>query len=111
MHFSYKYLIYKIYSWTANKKGDTPITNTLLTLGVMHAIQLEIILLFIDRVIIPLNGLWDVNKNYIFVGALLYFILLYFVLYNKHRWDSYVKEFGDENDNDRKKGNILVISF
>lgn len=111
MKLRYRYIIYKIYSWTANKRGDTPIANTILTLGIIHLFQLAIILLFIDRVIIPLNWLYNINIIYILIVALAYFVLLYFLLYNKNRWNSYVEEFGNETDSERRKGTIMVIVF
>jgi amino acid transporter len=107
----YSYIIYKIYSWTANKKGDTPIANTILTLGVVHILQLGIILLFIDQVITPLKWLYDINKTFLFIGAIIYFILFYFLLYNKERWNLYVEKYGKESESQRKRGNFLVIAF
>lgn len=108
---AYKYLIYKIYSWTANKRGDTPIANTILTLGVVHLFHLGIVLLFIDKIIFPLKWMYNLNKIYLFIGALVYFILLYFLLYNKERWETYVKEFGNESEKEKKRGNVLVFIF
>jgi len=111
MNFSYRYLIYKIYSWTANKKGDTPIANTILTLGAVHFFQLAIVLLIIDRLITPLNWIYDLNKSYLLAGALFYFVILYFLIYNKNRWNSYIEEFSNETERQRKLGNLWVISF
>jgi amino acid transporter len=108
---SYKYLIYKIYSWTANKKGDTPVGNTILTLGVVHFFQLAIVLLFIDRIITPLKWIYDINKSYLFGGAMIYFIVLYLLLYNKSKWNSYVQEFSGESEIERKRGNLWVLIF
>lgn len=104
--FKYKYFIYKIYSW----KNDTPIGNTILTLSIVHFFQLTTILLFIDRVITPLKWIYDIDKTYLYIGALLYFVVFYFLVYNKKRWDSYIKEFSNESESQRKKGNIIVIS-
>jgi hypothetical protein len=103
----YKYIIYKIYSW----KNDTPIGNTILTLAVVHFFHFLTILFFIDNIIMPLKGIWNINKTYIYIGAILYFILFYFLMYNKERWDSYIKEFENESEKDRKRGNIQVIVF
>ena len=111
MKLKYRYIIYKIYSWTANKRGDTPIANTILTLGVVHFFQIVIILIAIDKLITPLNWIHNLNKNHVFVGALVYFVLLYFLLYNKNRWNSYVEEFGNESESERKRGTIMVIAF
>ena len=111
MKFKYRYIIYKIYSWTANKRGDTPIVNTILTLGIIHLFQFAIFMLFIDRVIMPLNWFYNINVAYILIGTLAYFLLFYFLLYNKERWSSYVEEFGNESESERKKGTIMVIAF
>jgi RsiW-degrading membrane proteinase PrsW (M82 family) len=107
----YRYIIYKIYSWSVSKSGETPVANTILTLATVHFFQFAILLLFIDQVITPIRWIYDINKIYLFIGALVYFVLFYFLVYNKKRWASYIDEFKNENERDRKKGNILVISF
>src|ERR1700743_1802930 len=107
----YKYIIYKIYSWTAHKKGDTPIGNTILALGVAHLFQLAIILLFIDKIVTPIKWVYDINKTYLSLGVLVYFTLFYFLIYNKRRWNSYVEEYKNESESQRKKGNFFVIAF
>jgi glucan phosphoethanolaminetransferase (alkaline phosphatase superfamily) len=111
MRFKYKYIIYKVYSWTANKKNDTPIANTILALGVAHFFQLLTVLLFIDRIITPLKWVWGINKTYLFIAAIFYFISFYLVIYNKKRWDTYIKEYSNEPLKDRKRGNIMVIVY
>lgn len=111
INMKYRYIIYKIYSWTTNKKADTPIGNTILTLGVAHLFQMAIALLFIDKIITPLKWLYDINITFLFIGAIVYFILFYFLIYNKERWNSYIEEFGNETEGQRKKGNLLVIAF
>lgn len=111
MKLKYRYIIYKIFSWTAHKKNDTPIVNTILTLAFVHCIQLFTLFLFIDKIIIPLDWLWGIDKSYIFIGAIIYFILFYLLVYNKQRWERYINEFENENEKMRKKGNILVIIY
>jgi RsiW-degrading membrane proteinase PrsW (M82 family) len=103
----YRYIIYKIYSW----KNDTPIGNTILTLATVHFFHVLTILTFIDAVVTPLKLFSNINKTYLFVGAIIYFILFYFLVYDKKRWDSYIKEFENENEKERKRGNVIVISF
>jgi len=76
MRLKYKYIIYKVYSWTPNKKSDTPIANTIFALGTAHFFQLLTILLFVDQIIARLKWIWGLNKAYLFIAALIYFILL-----------------------------------
>jgi len=111
MRLKYKYIIYKVYSWTANKKGDTPVANTIFALGTAHFFQLLTILVFIDRIIVPLNWIWDFSKTSLFIAAIIYFILFYFVIYNKDRWNGYIKEFSNEGEKDRKRGNTIVKAY
>ena len=110
----YKYIIYKIYSWTANKKGDTPIANTIITLGLVHFFHFATLLLYIDQLfgsLPPYLKFYQANKGVLLVGTFVYFTLLYFILYNKERWNGYVIEFGSESESERKKGNRRVIAF
>ena len=59
----------------------------------------------------PIDGIWDIKKPTLFAGAIIYFILFYFLVYNKERWSSYLKEFENESEQKRKSGNIKVICF
>jgi len=36
----YRYIIYKLYTWSNKRKTDTPVTNVILTLSFVHSIQL-----------------------------------------------------------------------
>jgi amino acid transporter len=110
MFMKYKYIIYKVYSWTANKKGEIPVTNTILTLSVVHFFHLLILLLLVDRIIVPLH-LWNLSKGYFFLGLILYFLLFYFLIYNKRRWSNYIEEFKNEDEKERAQGNIRVKVF
>lgn len=75
----YSYIIYKIYSWTANKKDETPIGNTVLTLSTIHLVQFYTLLMIIDRLIVPLPFLDNIKKVYIYIGMPIYYILFYFL--------------------------------
>jgi amino acid transporter len=106
----YRYIIYKVYSWTANKKGEIPVTNTILTLSVVHFFHLLILLLFVDRIIVPLH-LWNLNKVYFLLAISLYFLVFYLLIYNKKRWSNYIEEYRNEDEEQRRKGNIYVKIF
>jgi|GEM_PF-806161 len=110
----YNYIIYKVYSWTVNKQGDTPIGNTILTLAIVHFFQFLTLLLLVDRLIIPLNLFTKKNaipKGYLFVGAIIYFGIFYLLVYNKQRWNAYVEEYKIESEEQRKRGNRIVIAY
>lgn len=107
----YKYIIYKIYSWTSGKKGDTPIANTILTLAVVHYLQMLTIFFFINKIVVPLTWLRNVPKTLFIIGMPLYSLLLYLILYNKKRWEGYVEEYSSETEEERKRGNRIVRAF
>jgi uncharacterized membrane protein len=103
----YKYIIYKIYSW----KNDTPIGNTILTLAATHFFQVASLLVMIDKFIAPLPWILNIKKSYLFFGAVIYFVCFYFLIYNKKRWTAYIEEYKGESVEQRRKGNIRVISY
>ena len=107
----YEYIIYKVYSWTLNKKGDTPIANTIITLALVHFFQLATLLIFIDQIIVPLPAIWNLNKGVLGIGTLAYFVLFYFLVYKKKRWDAYVERYQNEDERQRTRGNRKVIAY
>lgn len=111
IYLNYRYLIYKIYSWTLNRNGDTPIGNTIFALAFTHFIQLYMLLLYIDRFFAPLRGITNIDKKAIYIVGPVLLVAFYFLIYNKKRWDGYVEEFKNEDERQRKRGNIIVISY
>jgi len=104
----YSYIIYKIQSWATN---GIPIASTILTLAVVHFFQLITVIMFIDLIIFPLKWLHHFNIIYIYLFSQLYFILHYLLLYNKKKWETYNKIYENETDTERKRGNLIVISY
>lgn len=108
---SYRYLIYKLFSWGSKRKGDTPVANVILTLTVVHAMQLLTVYSISRSVWDYPNYLEDINKLYI---ALFFFIfagLHYLLLYDKKRWAGYIEEFKNESSSKRKRGTVLVLLY
>lgn len=112
MKLRYKYILYKIYSWSLNKKSDTPIGNTIITLGIVHFFQFTTLLFLIDKYLFRILYLiFKLNVTYVFIIALIYFVLFYLVIYNKNRWNSYCREFENEIPSEKRKGNIYVLLY
>ena len=107
----YSYLIYKIYHWTANKKGSTPLANTVLTLGVVHGLQFYTVLLYLNAFFLHSKKLFDFHMGYVWAAAIGWFMLLYFLLYNKARWDCWVKQYQSENEHESKVGDYKAMAF
>jgi len=107
----YRYLIYKLFSWGLKRKGDTPVANVILTLTVVHAMQL-LTLSSISRSVWDYpNYLESINKLYVAIIFFLFAGLHYLLLYNKKRWAGYIEEFKNESSQQRKKGTVLVLLY
>ena len=111
MEYKYSYIIYKIYSWSVNKKGETPIFNTILTLSAVHFFQLLVIFTIIDGMITPLKWTHNISKLYLCIFSILFYALNYLLLYNKNRWSSYVERYKNESYLDWRKGNFFVLAY
>ena len=111
MTLPYRYLIYKLYSWALKKKNDTPVFNVIITLTIVHFVQLLTIYCIVFKLFHIFNIFSKNNSIYVAVFMLLFIMLNYFVLYNKQRWNNYMKEFEGERERDRLKGKIYVLVY
>lgn len=107
----YRYLIYKLYSWGLKKKNDTPVTNVILTLTFVHYVQLLTIYTVLLKIFPTINYFDKVDRIYIGIAFIVFYIIHYLLIYNKKRWELYLEEFGNEDNKKRKKGSILVLSY
>ena len=100
----YRYLIYRLYHF----KDDTPIANTILTLGVVHFFICSAIF----SVLLEYTQIkFCTSKNEAVILGIVWLIAHYFLFYNKKKWQSYNEEFKDENPKQRRRGLILVLSY
>lgn len=107
----YRYLIYKLYSWGLKKKGDTPIANVIITLTFVHFVQLLTLDLIVLRFIPSINIFSTFNRVSLCLFLIVFCTINYFVIYNKKRWASYLEKYKNESDSERKRGNLLVLSY
>lgn len=105
----YRYLIYKLYSFSKKGNLDTPIANVIITLSLTHILLLATLVFFILKI-----SHWHLPKiNYIYFYILvpLFILFNYFIFYNKKKWELYKMEFKDETKKNSVKGTILVLSY
>ena len=107
----YSYIIYKIYTWTANKPGETPVANTVLTLAVVHFFQFLTVFLYLNAFFFHARHLFAYRKGHLFLAAIAWFILLHFLIYNKERWAGYVQQYHGEDAHASKVGDYQVLAF
>jgi hypothetical protein len=105
---SYRYLIYRLLTWG---KGDTPVANVIITLTIVHFIQLFSFYLILLKIFPQLNVLDRINWLLLGIGLIIFGIIHYFIFYNKRKWNLYLEEFKNESPSKRKKGKILVLSY
>ena len=106
----YRYIIYKLYSWGLKRTNDTPVANVIITLSIVHLMQLMTLYSILARFVTFIK--WNhVNPILLYFMIFTYIGLNYLILYNKKKWKSYIKEFEKENDKQKKKGTIMVLSY
>ena len=93
------------------KKGDTPIANVIITLTFVHFVQLLTLDLIVLRFIPSINIFSTFNKVSLCFFLIVFYAINYFVIYNKKRWASYLEKYKNESDSERKRGNLLVLSY
>jgi uncharacterized membrane protein len=107
----YRYIIYKIQSWSLNKSNDTPIANAIITLSFVHFLILFTIYLILLKYLDIKNVFSKDNKFFVGLFLAFFFIAHYFLFYNKKKWSEYLEEFENETWIEKKRGNIYVISY
>ena len=104
----YRYLIYRLYNFS----GDTPMVNVIITLTLIHTIQLVTLLLIV-------NGFTSFTSIKVFLGEcgknplfhIAFMVLHYFLFYDKKKWGAIRKEFKDESPRHKKIGLIVVLAY
>lgn len=107
----YKYIIYRLYTWSINgPSNSTPVFNVVATLAFVHLCQLALL-----TVIVFKSFSWKMHlpglTSYIAVLATVALIAHYYLFYNKKRWEGYIKEFKNESPKESLKGKIYVLSY
>ena len=105
----YRYIIYKLYSWGLKRKSDTPVLNVLITLTCIHIFQLFILYCILLKFFPSINFIKEVNKFEVISLYLAVLTFHYFVVYDKFRWNEYIKEFENESKEEGAKGTVKVI--
>jgi hypothetical protein len=107
----YPYIIYKVYTWGKKGINATPVMNVLVTLTFVHYLQLLTIQMVLARIFPSLRFIERPNRSYVAIGLIAFFILHYFVFYNKNRWASYVEKYKDETGKKKGQGSFLVLLY
>lgn len=102
----YKYLIYRLYHF----REDTPVVNTIVTLGIIHFLQMLIILSIVHKY--TSLDVWPDWHAYNMRLVAIVFLGSHFpLLYNKKKWRAIDNEFKGESPKHRKIGTIIVLAY
>ena len=108
---SYRYIIYKLFKWGLKRKNDTPVFNVIVTMAIVHFLQI----LTIYHILLKYFGIYNIytsnNAVWVAVFFILLMILYYFVVYDKSRWEGYINEFTNEDKGASSRGTIYVLTY
>jgi hypothetical protein len=107
----YPYIIYKVYTWGKRGSNATPVMNVLIALTFVHYVQLLTVYIILTRIFPSLSFFERQNRLYTATGLIAFFIIHYFVFYNKNRWASYVEKYKDETGKKKRMGSFLVLLY
>ena len=104
----YKYIIYRMYRYALETKNSTPEESVVMTLMFLHFMQLLTVTMMVP-------GLYNIINPENKIGLILFLFFFYFLIrrliYNKSKWISYMKEFENENQLEKRKGFWIVFMF
>jgi hypothetical protein len=107
----YPYIIYKVYTWGKRGSNATPVMNVLIALTFVHYVQFLTIQVILARIFPSLRFIERPDRSYVAIGLIAFFVLHYFVFYNKNRWASYVEKYKDETGQKKRRGSFLVLLY
>lgn len=107
----YRYIIYRLYSWRIKSKDDIPIVTVVLTMGIIHSLQLLFIQQFLFTFFPSVRPYIKMNKGMFIVISVGIALLFYLIIYNKEKWNTYIEDFKNETISQRRSGTILVVGF
>lgn len=111
---AYKYVYYKLYKWNKNMWGENDMPQYNAMFGVAMLIYLN--LLSIPTVIEAVTGkrliiLPELPKIFLSSIAIGFMALNYLLLVYKDKYREIVKEFNQEKEKAKRRGNFLVWSY
>ena len=107
----YSYIIYKVYTWGNRGSNATPVMNVLIALTFVHYVQLLTIYIILVKIFPVISFFERPYRLYAAIGLIAFFVLHYFVFYNKNRWMSYIEKYKDETGKKKRIGSILVLLY
>jgi hypothetical protein len=104
----YRYLIYKLYTWGLKRKNYIPFYNTILILSLIHLIQLFTLVAIVYKILGANNYTFSLDKVTVIAFSLAFFAVNFLLFYKRKQLDLFIREFGDESEEQRKRGNSLI---
>jgi formate hydrogenlyase subunit 3/multisubunit Na+/H+ antiporter MnhD subunit len=107
----YNYVIGRLYSWGARRENDTPIANVVFTMCIVHYFQFFTVYMILRKVFNFRDFILEVNKLYVGLLLIAFFVLYYFLFFNREKWERYAKQVEQESERKRKRGKFFVLLY
>jgi hypothetical protein len=107
----YNYIIGRLYSWGLKRADDTPITNVVITMCIVHYFQIFTMYMIFRKVFdFPDFAL---GKNKLYVGLLLivFCIIYYFIFFDRGKWELYAQQVEKEEKRTRIRKKFFVLLY
>lgn len=107
----YNYIIGRLYSWGLRRENDTPIASVIFTMCIVHYFQFFTLYMIVRKILDIPDFILEINKLYLGLFMIAFFIVYYFVFFNRDKWARYAQQVENENERKRKRGKLLVLLY
>ena len=107
----YNYVIGRLYSWALRKENDTPVTNVVITMCIVHFFQFFTLYMVLRKLFDFPNFILGINRIYVSLFLIIFSIAYQLIFYRREKWESYAKQVEQESERKRKRGKFLVLLY
>ena len=107
----YTYIIYRLYSWRIKSKDQIPEFRVILTMSLLHCLQLLIIYQVLIALVPSLRSRLKINETFILLFFCVFIGIYSLLVYNKRKWQGYLNHYSEESVAKRKSGTVVLILF
>lgn len=107
----YTYIIYRLYSWRIKSNDQIPEFRVILTMSILHCLQLLMIFEILLAIVPSLRDKLKIDKIFVLIFFACFTLMYSLLYYRKDKWEKYLERYKDENKQQRRFGTIILIVF
>ncbi len=107
----YTYIIYRLYSWRIKSNDQIPEFRVILTMIILHCLQLLMIFEILLAIVPSLRDKLKIDKIFVLIFFACFTLMYSLLYYRKDKWEKYLERYKDENKQQRRFGTIILIVF